>query len=231
MHKAFGYILLLVIGLVVGVSVGTIVLMPQTPNREEQVKVTIQEISCTFSEHTVLEIKLENNVPERMLKGNFTVLQDGKYWTSEVKWHFTGDGTTEIICDSLNETQNFRVKYVEDYPKETYLDRIIEWDEVTRVDDFTFMKTEELKITGVTFPTSTTAVIACTNTGADTLTVSSATIDDAAATSSDLPMDLAKGASDTITLTGFNWTSGSKYTFALLTSGGNKYTYTTTAVP
>jgi flagellin-like protein len=96
---------------------------------------------------------------------------------------------------------------------------------------FTFMKTEELKITGVTFPSTSEAVIACTNTGADTLTISSATIDDAAATTSDLPMDLAKGLSNTITLTGFNWTSGSKYTFALLTTSGNKYTYTTNAAP
>ena len=96
---------------------------------------------------------------------------------------------------------------------------------------FTFMKTEELKITGITFPSTSTAVIACTNTGADTLTISSATIDDAAATTSVLPMDLAKGASNTIELTSFNWTSGSKYTFALLTTSGNKYTYTTNAAP
>jgi len=93
---------------------------------------------------------------------------------------------------------------------------------------FTFMKTEELKITGVTFQTGN-ATIAVTNTGADTLTISSATIDDAAGTTADLPMDLAKGAPATITLTSFSWQSGSKYTFALLTTSGNKYTYTTTA--
>ena len=101
---------------------------------------------------------------------------------------------------------------------------------------FTFMKTEELKITGVTFPSASTAVIACTNTGADTLTVSSVTIDDVAKTSLTYggsfdvtAHSLAKGASGTITITNWNWTSSAKYTFAALTSGGNKYTYTTTA--
>lgn len=99
---------------------------------------------------------------------------------------------------------------------------------------FTFMKTEELKITGVTFPTNATAVIACTNTGADALTVSAVTIDDASATPTyggtfgTTDGSLAKGASGTITI-GLDWTSGVKYTFAVLTSGGNKYTYTTTA--
>jgi flagellin-like protein len=100
---------------------------------------------------------------------------------------------------------------------------------------FTFMKTEELKITGVTFPSASTAVIACTNTGADALTVSAVTIDDVAKTSltyggsfDATAHSLAKGTSGTITI-GWNWTSGVKYTFAVLTSGGNKYTYTTTA--
>jgi flagellin-like protein len=101
---------------------------------------------------------------------------------------------------------------------------------------FTFMKTEELKITGVTFQSSTEATIACTNTGADTLTVTAVTLDDA---STDVVYvaafggdgSLAKGASGSIEVTtASNMTSGAKYTFAVLTAGGNKYTYTTTAV-
>jgi hypothetical protein len=233
MHKAVGYILFLVIGLAVGVSVGTIVLVSQVPAGEEQVKVTIQKISCTFSEHTLLEINLENNVPERTLKGNVTVLQDEEYWTSEVKWYFTGDGTAEIICDSINETRNFRVKYLEDSSKAIYLDRIIEWDEVSMTYDF--MKTEELRITSVTFPSNTTVTIACSNTGADTLTVSSVTVDDVAKTptyggSFASDHSLAKGASGTLTVS-FSWTSGYKYTFAVLTASGNKFIYTTTAAP
>lgn len=46
---------------------------------------------------------------------------------------------------------------------------------------FTFMKTEELKIISVTFKTGN-ATISVTNTGANSLTVSSITIDDASAT-------------------------------------------------
>jgi len=102
---------------------------------------------------------------------------------------------------------------------------------------FTFMKTEELKITSVTFPTSSTAKISLTNTGANSLTVSSVTIDDVEKTnltyagSFGSDHSLAKGASGTITITSWAWTSGYKYTFAVLTTSGNKYTYTTTATP
>ncbi len=100
---------------------------------------------------------------------------------------------------------------------------------------FTFMKTEELKIISVTFPGADQTVISVTNTGADTLTVSSVTVDDVArgnvtcGGAFDAEKNLGKGASGTITISGWAWTSGAKYTFAVLTSGGNKYTYTTTA--
>ena len=100
---------------------------------------------------------------------------------------------------------------------------------------FTFMKTEELKILNVTFKTGN-ATISVTNTGANSLTVSSITIDDAAATvlawggSFASDHSLAKGASGTIAVT-HSWTSGYKYTYAILTTSGNKYTYTTTAAP
>jgi len=100
---------------------------------------------------------------------------------------------------------------------------------------FTFMKTEELKITGVTFQTGN-ATITVTNTGANTYTVSGVTIDDVSATvlvwggSFAADHSLAKGASGTITIS-HSWTSGYKYTYAVLTTTGNKYTYTTTAAP
>lgn len=99
---------------------------------------------------------------------------------------------------------------------------------------FTFMKTEELKITGVTWQTGN-ATISVTNTGASALTISSVTVDDVAKTptyggSIGSDGSLAKGASGTITIS-FNWQSGLKYTFAVLTTSGNKYTYTTTAAP
>mgnify|MGYP006267149875 CR=1 FL=1 len=102
---------------------------------------------------------------------------------------------------------------------------------------FTFMKTEELKITSVTFPSNSTVQISLTNTGGNSLTVSSVTIDDVEKTNlayaGDFGSDrsLAKGKSGTITINAWNWTSGYKYTFAVLTSSGNKYTYTTNAAP
>ena len=103
---------------------------------------------------------------------------------------------------------------------------------------FTFMKTEELKIISVTFKPGN-ATISVTNTGANSLTISSVTIDDAAATVvtngwggsiSTSDHSLAKGLSGTITVS-HAWQSGYKYTYAVLTTSGNKYTYTTNAAP
>ena len=101
---------------------------------------------------------------------------------------------------------------------------------------FGFMNHEELKIISVTFPSGSSAVISVTNTGANSLTISGVTIDDAAKTpayggSIGTDGSLAKGQSGTVTISGWTWTSGYKYTFALLTTSGNKYPYTTTARP
>ena len=103
---------------------------------------------------------------------------------------------------------------------------------------FTFMKTEELKITGITWNAgSANATIAISNTGANTISLSAFQVDDVAASvlattvvTGSGPYDLAKGASGTITVS-LSWTSGYKYTFAILTTTGNKFTYTTTAAP
>ena len=234
MHKAVGYVLFLVIGLAVGVSVGTIVLISQTPNREEQVKVTIQEISCTFSEHTVLEINLENNVPERTLKGNVTVLQDEEYWTSEVKWYFTGYGVAYITCDSLNETQNFRIKYIESNPKATYLDRIIEWYEVDKsyVSQagglITFMT---VTFSGTSGASNNTIVLYLLNPGTSEVILTEAKVTgygvDKIIDFNDVT--IYEEASEQVTLVNVGWTSGKAYNIELYSSEGNKYTYTTTA--
>jgi flagellin-like protein len=100
---------------------------------------------------------------------------------------------------------------------------------------FTFMQTEELKITSITYPAANQTVISISNTGANSLTISSVTIDDvsyAYSTGGSFSgNDLAKGASGTLTITTHSWSSGSKYDYAVLTTQGNKYTYTTTAVP
>ncbi len=59
------------------------------------------------------------------------ISQDEKQWTGDVTWYYTCYGEVEIICDSIDETHNFSVTYNENYPKATYLDRIIEWNEIT----------------------------------------------------------------------------------------------------
>jgi hypothetical protein len=136
MQKVGEYLLFLVIGAIIGVSISIYVSNNQTPSMGEQVKVTIQEIEYTISDHSALKIVLLNNIPTKNLKGNVTVYQDEKQWTSEVTWYYTGYGEAEVICDSINETQNFRLTYIEDNPKVTYLDRIIEWKEVGRTYPF-----------------------------------------------------------------------------------------------
>ena len=136
MQKVGEYLLFLVIGAIIGVSISIYISNNQTPSMREQLKVTIQGIEYTISDHSALKIVLLNNVPAKNLKGNVTVYQDEKQWTSEVTWYYTGYGEAEVICDSINETQNFRVTYIEDNPKVTYLDRIIEWKEVGRTYPF-----------------------------------------------------------------------------------------------
>ena len=101
---------------------------------------------------------------------------------------------------------------------------------------FTFTRTEELKITGVIWQSGTTKYvnISVSNTGASTLTLSKAFVDNVEYTyttyGSFSTNDLAKGTSGVVRIQ-FAWTSGTKYTLALLTTNGNKYEYTATAVP
>jgi len=131
MQKVVGvYLIFLVIGAIIGASIVTFVTMSQNPSIKEQVKVTIQGIDYTSSDF-VLKIELLNNVPETNLEGKVIVSQDENQWTSDVTWYYTGYGEVEIICDSIDETQNFRITYNENYPEATYLDRIIEWNEIT----------------------------------------------------------------------------------------------------
>jgi hypothetical protein len=130
MQKVVGvYLIFLVVGAIIGASVVTFVTMSQNPSIKEQVKVTIQGIDYTSSD-SVLKIELLNNVPETNLEGKIIVSQDDNQWTSDVTWYYTGHGEVEVICDSIDETQNFRITYNENYPEATYLDRIIEWNEI-----------------------------------------------------------------------------------------------------
>lgn len=82
MHKVAGYILLLVIGAAIGLSIGLYFSLDQTLNPEEEVKVFIQGLKYTPSDNSVLEINLLNNVPEKNLEGTVAVYQDEKQWTS-----------------------------------------------------------------------------------------------------------------------------------------------------
>ena len=130
MQKVGVYLTLLVAGALIGASIVGYIAINQNPSIEEQVKVTIQGIQYETSD-SVLKIELLNDSPEKNLEGKVLVSQDDNQWTSDVTWYYTGYGEVEIICDSIDETQNFRITYNENYPEATYLDRIIEWNEIT----------------------------------------------------------------------------------------------------
>jgi len=91
---------------------------------------------------------------------------------------------------------------------------------------FTFMKTEELKITSMTFSgtsgdSANTIVLSVKNPGTSKVTVSEARVNDAQktmATGSTLVYDA--GATGTITLSAIGWTSGNKYKVTLLSATG-----------
>ena len=235
MQKVGVYLILLVIGALIGASVTTYVTMNQNPSIIEQVKVTIQGIEYTASDHSVLEIELLNDVPEKNLEGNVTVYQAEKQWTGEVTWYYTGYGEAEIICDSINETQNFRITYNEKYSKAKYLDRIIEWNEVSQT--YTFMETEQLTITSITFtdntaPTADTITVNVQNTGTtDVSIVAAVSVTGSGVTGgTTTAATVAKGASGsfTVTLTG-ELEDGAAYNIELLSTKGSKFSYTDNA--
>ena len=123
------YLVLLVTGALIGASVVSFVTMNRNATIADQVKVSIQDINYNRLD-SVMKIELFNNVPEKNLKGEIIISQVEKQWTSDVNWLYTGYGKAEIICDSINENQNFNIKYVENNSKTTYLDKTIEWNEV-----------------------------------------------------------------------------------------------------
>jgi len=105
--------------------------------------------------------------------------------------------------------------------------------------DFTFMQTEELKILSHSWESSRVYIdLTVKNTGSATLTLDSVQVNSAAPTAYDL--DTSTGANDTSAISvaagvsktvriWASYTSGVKYEFAILTAGGNKYNYVTTA--
>jgi len=230
MQKIGVYIILLVIGTVIGASIMYYVPINQTPSTREQVKVTIQGIDYKVSD-SVLEIELLNDVPEKNLEGKVIVSQDENQWTCDVTWHYTGLGVAEVICDSINETQNFRITYIENNPKATYLDRNIEWNEVSQT--FTFMETEQLTISKVEFGSAATQINATVmNTGTSDVVVNAVTVSGSGVTGSSIASTIiAKGTTVEvpITVTTGAWSAGKAYNVELLSTKGNKFTYTGTA--
>ncbi|MGD8505933.1 MAG: hypothetical protein PVF15_04640 [Candidatus Bathyarchaeota archaeon] len=104
---------------------------------------------------------------------------------------------------------------------------------------FTFMQTEELKILSAQKVTGTNAFdLSIKNTGSATLTMETILVNNVAETDIDWDTGtagnqtstqaVAAGGSYTVRIW-YNYASGTKYEFAILTAGGNKYTYTATA--
>jgi len=100
---------------------------------------------------------------------------------------------------------------------------------------FTFMATEELKITSIAFtgaPANNTITVNVLNTGTtDVSIVATVTVSGYGVTGGITPTDtVGKGEPGTfiVTLTG-TWSNGRSYNVELLSSKGNKFTYTATA--
>jgi len=98
---------------------------------------------------------------------------------------------------------------------------------------FTFMKTEELKITNLAWASTSSATLTLQNSGTSPLTISSVKVNDASAAIaavSPATLTMAAGAKGnyTVTLTTGTFSSGAKYEFVLSTAAGNKYIYTGT---
>jgi hypothetical protein len=234
MQKIGVYLTLLVIGAMIGASVVTFVTMNQNPSVEEQVKVTIQGMEYQSS-GSVLKIELLNDAPEKNLEGNVVVFQDGNQWTSEVTWYYTGYGEAEVTCDSINETQNFRVTYTENNPEATYLDREIKWTEISAT--IGFMETSELTINQMTFTAGDSEngqiLVELTNSGTSAVTVSMVKVNGATQTNvtGDTTHGLTFPAGDSGTITiEQDWTAGNKYSVTLFSSDGTLVgAYTDTA--
>lgn len=98
---------------------------------------------------------------------------------------------------------------------------------------FTFMKTEELKITSISWASGTnpaSATLHAKNTGTGALTIDSVKVNDGTASSNNLPVTLQPGDEKDIVVTRTgNFTSGTKYEFAFYSATGNRYPYTSTA--
>jgi len=92
---------------------------------------------------------------------------------------------------------------------------------------FTFMETEELKITSVDF-TDTTVTVNVRNTGTTDVVIISGTVN---GEDGSLPADvtITKGSADSSIVLTSSFTEGTNYNIEILSSKGNKFSYTATA--
>ncbi len=103
---------------------------------------------------------------------------------------------------------------------------------------FTFMQTEELKILSAQKVSGTNAFdLKLRNTGSASLTLSNVQVNGVDETDIDIDSGTAGNQTSTLTMLAgtentvrvwFAYTSGTKYELAILTAGGNRYTYTAT---
>jgi flagellin-like protein len=100
---------------------------------------------------------------------------------------------------------------------------------------FTFMETEEMIITKVEFPTSSTIDVTVMNTGTTDIVISAVEVTGLNVTGSslDATVTVGKGTTDnvdiTVTYTGTGIAAGSSYYVELVSSKGNKFSYTANA--
>jgi hypothetical protein len=232
MNKIGIYILLIVVGGVVGASALYFIMPNQTPSvTEPEVKVTIQGIEYVKSDYPVLEVELLNDATEKNLDGTVDIYQGDKHWTSEVTWYYTGYGEAAILVDTINENQSFRITYNEKNPQAIYLDRTIQWYEVETGSLTTgFMETKEATITDVTFSESDTITCTVTNTGTAAVTIAVAKVNGVSQTfTATGSTTIASGSTEYINID-FAFTVGNKYKVTLFTSDGTLLgSYTGTA--
>jgi flagellin-like protein len=93
---------------------------------------------------------------------------------------------------------------------------------------FTFMETEELKITSVNFASGGGITVNLRNTGTTDVAVISAT-GGGTTTDYDPVESITAGTPDSVGITGATFEQGNSYLIEVLTSKGNKFTYTATA--
>jgi len=92
---------------------------------------------------------------------------------------------------------------------------------------FTFMKTEELKITSMTFAgqtgnSSNTIQVAVRNSGSNKITIASAQVNGVVKAVTSAPVDVDAGGTGTLTIESVGWSTGNKYRVVLLSQTGTK---------